>query len=81
MKNPPRGRRDGWVGIPLTGRENQILSMICRGMSRKEIASELRISYRTVRNHMSSVLAKLDVDSSIKAVIKTIGGHNENSVS
>lgn len=46
----------------LTPREREIVALIDRGLSNKEIASELHIELATVKNHVHSVLEKLQVD-------------------
>jgi two-component system, NarL family, nitrate/nitrite response regulator NarL len=46
----------------LTPREREIVGLIDRGLSNKEIASELHIELATVKNHVHSVLEKLQVD-------------------
>jgi non-specific serine/threonine protein kinase len=51
----------------LTSRELEVLRLLATGMSDKEIAAELSISYRTVTNHVGSVLAKLGVESRVAA--------------
>jgi predicted ATPase/DNA-binding CsgD family transcriptional regulator len=48
---------------PLTSREQQIASLIARGMSNKAIAGELTISPRTVDGHVERMLRKLDFTS------------------
>ncbi|MEF3366751.1 response regulator transcription factor [Methylocystis sp. 9N] len=45
----------------LTGREREILQLIERGLSNKEIARELRIEVGTVKNHVHNMLQKLQV--------------------
>jgi DNA-binding NarL/FixJ family response regulator len=57
---------------PLTSREIEILDCIARGMSNKEIASQLSISGQTVKNHITSILAKLQVNDRTMAVIFAI---------
>src|SRR5690349_7252460 len=46
--------------VPLSPREMEILRCVTRGLSNKEIASELAISHQTVKNHMTSILDKLN---------------------
>jgi DNA-binding NarL/FixJ family response regulator len=46
---------------PLTPRERQILTLVEQGMSNKEIAREVRIGSATVKNHVHSILGKLQV--------------------
>jgi DNA-binding NarL/FixJ family response regulator len=47
----------------LTARERQVLRLIARGYSYKDIAKELEISTKTVESHVSSVLRKLQLSS------------------
>ena len=46
---------------PLTPREREVLALIGRGMANKVIARELTLSEKTVKAHVSSILAKLGV--------------------
>lgn len=57
---------------PLTSREIEILDCIARGMSNKEIANQLSISGQTVKNHITSILSKLQVNDRTMAVIFAI---------
>ncbi|MBI5878155.1 MAG: LuxR family transcriptional regulator [Chloroflexi bacterium] len=50
-------------GEPLTAREMEVLRWLAQGLSDKEIADRLVISVHTVRGHLRSVYAKLDVPS------------------
>ncbi len=52
----------------LTARELEVLRAMSSGASRQEIAEQLEISPHTVRTHMQSILAKLDVHTSLAAV-------------
>jgi DNA-binding NarL/FixJ family response regulator len=54
---------------PLTPREKQVLIMIAKGRSSKEIAAELGISDRTVQTHTGNLLAKLHVTSRTQAAL------------
>jgi DNA-binding CsgD family transcriptional regulator len=53
---------------PLTSREKEILEWVAAGLPNKDIAAELEISLATVRNHIHSILDKLDVHSKLEAV-------------
>ena len=54
---------------PLSKREMDILQLITRGMSNKEVGLELGISYQTVKNHMTSILRKMAVNDRTQAAI------------
>jgi len=54
---------------PLSPREMEILQYVTRGMSNKEIASKLGISHQTVKNHMTAILHKLDVEDRTQAAV------------
>jgi RNA polymerase sigma factor (sigma-70 family) len=47
----------------LTPREREVLRLIARGYSYKEIATELTISVKTVESHVSAVLRKLQLSN------------------
>lgn len=55
--------------FPLSVREIEVLDCVAQGLSNKEIASELFITEQTVKNHMTSVLRKLDVNDRVQAVL------------
>jgi DNA-binding NarL/FixJ family response regulator len=52
----------------LTKREIEVLSLICKGFTIKEIADQLFISQRTVDGHKANLFRKTGVDSSVKLV-------------
>jgi DNA-binding NarL/FixJ family response regulator len=54
---------------PLSAREMEILQYVVRGSSNKEIAHSLQISQQTVKNHISSILRKLDVKDRTEAAV------------
>lgn len=54
---------------PLSPREMEILQQIALGRSNKEIAYHLGISRQTVKNHMTSILRKLDVNDRTQAAL------------
>lgn len=53
---------------PLTPREQEVLQRLAQGLQNKEIANELVISERTVKFHVSSILAKLGAGNRTEAV-------------
>jgi len=54
---------------PLSPREMEILQFVTRGLSNKEIAAKLGISHQTVKNHMTAILHKLDVEDRTQAAV------------
>jgi two-component system response regulator DegU len=55
--------------VPLSPREMEILQLVTRGLSNKEIAYTLGISHQTVKNHMTAILRKLDVEDRTQAAV------------
>jgi DNA-binding NarL/FixJ family response regulator len=58
------------VGIPLTSRETEILALMAAGCNNAEIAAALGPSEGTIKNHVSSILAKLGVRDRVRAVLR-----------
>jgi DNA-binding NarL/FixJ family response regulator len=58
--------------IPLSQREMQILEYVTRGLLNKEIGNLLGISQQTVKNHMTSILKKLNVKDRTQAAVIAI---------
>ena len=57
---------------PLTPREHEVLALIGRGMPNKLIARELSLSEKTVKAHVSSILAKLGVTDRTQAALYAV---------
>jgi DNA-binding NarL/FixJ family response regulator len=55
---------------PLSDREIEVLRLVARGSSNREIASELVIAEGTVKNHLTNILAKLNVTDRTEAAMK-----------
>jgi DNA-binding CsgD family transcriptional regulator len=73
---------DDFLGVPeapaktssvkldeLTARENDILHLVALGHGNADIAKQLFISEKTVRNHLTSIFEKLGIDSRAKAIV------------
>jgi DNA-binding NarL/FixJ family response regulator len=54
---------------PLSARELEVLRLLARGLANDEIASELFISRATVKSHVASILAKLNLRDRLQAVV------------
>jgi DNA-binding NarL/FixJ family response regulator len=54
----------------LTEREREVLGLIAQGLNNNEIAQELVISPKTVRNHITSIFSKLQVADRAQAIIR-----------
>ncbi|HLA43769.1 MAG TPA: response regulator transcription factor, partial [Aggregatilineales bacterium] len=63
---------DGDYFMPLSPREMEILRYVTLGNSNQEIAYSLGISHQTVKNHMTSILRKLDVQDRTQAAVYAI---------
>jgi two-component system response regulator DegU len=57
---------------PLTPREIEILQYIAQGYLNKQIAAELGISEQTIKNHVTSILRKLNANARTEAVVVAI---------
>ena len=55
--------------VPLSAREMEVLQYVVRGSSNKGIAYALQISQQTVKNHISSILRKLDAKDRTEAAV------------
>jgi len=66
-----RSEAEGFIS-PLTPREKEILNYIAQGYLNKEIAIELGISEQTIKNHVTSILRKLNANARTEAVVVAI---------
>lgn len=57
---------------PLTPRETEILSYMAQGYFNKQIAAKLSISEQTIKNHITSILRKLDANARTEAVVTAL---------
>ena len=56
----------------LTKREREVFELLVKNKTTKEIAERLRISEKTVRNHISNVMQKLGVKGRASAVVELL---------
>ncbi len=64
-----RGQRVAGVNAVLTEREEQILRLIGRGLSNKEIGRELDLKEKTIKHYVTNVLQKLHVRNRVEAAL------------
>lgn len=56
----------------LTRREKEVFDLLVKNKTTKDIAEELGISEKTIRNHISNVIQKLDVKGRSGAVVELL---------
>ena len=65
------GRASGPTPFPdLTDREREVLDLVARGLDNQRIATRLAVSDKTVRNHLSNILTKLQVADRSQAIVR-----------
>jgi DNA-binding NarL/FixJ family response regulator len=64
--------RQQYPAPTLTSRELEVLKLVAKGMSNREIADDLFISENTVKNHVRNILEKLHLHSRMEAVIYAV---------
>jgi DNA-binding NarL/FixJ family response regulator len=57
------------IEVPLTKRENEVLKQLAFGLTNKEIAQALGISYETVKEHVQHILRKIGVSDRTQAAV------------
>lgn len=60
------------TGGDLTPRELEVLELLARGLDNSEIAGVLYLSQHTVKNHVSSILIKLQVENRVQAAVRAV---------
>lgn len=56
----------------LTKREHEIFTLLVQGLSTREISKKIKISEKTVRNHISNTIQKLEVKGRANAVVELL---------
>ncbi|HEY5430939.1 MAG TPA: response regulator transcription factor [Solirubrobacteraceae bacterium] len=62
------------TGDALTPRELEVLELLARGLDNSQIAGALYLSQHTVKNHVSAILMKLQVENRIQAAVRAVRG-------
>jgi DNA-binding NarL/FixJ family response regulator len=65
-------RRPGSRGSALTARETEVLHLLSTGMTTADVAEKLHLSVNTVRNHVGSLMVKLNAHNRLEAVNEAI---------
>jgi DNA-binding NarL/FixJ family response regulator len=65
-------RETAGLSSPLTPRETEILDYMAKGYLNKQIAEALTVSEQTIKNHITSILRKLNVNARTQAVVVAI---------
>jgi NarL family two-component system response regulator LiaR len=68
----PRVDKDAALPVDITEREMDVIRLVAEGRSNQEIASELVISEKTVKTHMSNILSKLALEDRTQVAIYAI---------
>ena len=69
LRGPAARRREEPTPSRLSDREMQVLRLIANGQDNAQIAAELHISPKTVKNHISNILMKLQIENRIQAAV------------
>lgn len=76
LGSPNQSKEVAFVDEQFTEAEERIAQAVARGLSNKEIASELEISVRTVENHISHILAKKNFGNRVEIARFVLAGGN-----
>ena len=69
---PRRGQPLQMAAEPITDREHEVLSLVAEGYSNKRIAAAIGICERTVKAHLTSIMAKLRASDRTHAVVSAV---------
>jgi DNA-binding NarL/FixJ family response regulator len=70
----PQEIEPGLSGADMTTRELEVLELLALGLGNVEIAQALYLSQHTVKNHVSSILIKLQVENRVQAAVRAVRG-------
>jgi DNA-binding NarL/FixJ family response regulator len=69
---PPVAVPSKTSNVRLSPREREVLNLLTQGHSNREIALQLNVAHKTVKNHVSNILSKMDTTSRTQAVIQAL---------
>ncbi len=72
FKTMSKPERTAGPALKLTERELEVLRLVARGLSNRDVASQLAISENTVKNHVRNILEKLQLHSRMEAVMYAV---------
>lgn len=79
---PPSPRAGELAFAQLTARERELVELIAQGCDNAQIAARLAVAEKTVRNHITSIFAKLQVENRAQAIVRAReAGFGRNAVS
>ncbi|MCB0161630.1 MAG: response regulator transcription factor, partial [Caldilineaceae bacterium] len=67
---PPARSIDAGLAEPLSEREKEVLGLVARGLSNREIADELFLAEGTVKNYVTTILQKIGVRDRTQAALR-----------
>ncbi|HWZ90578.1 MAG TPA: response regulator transcription factor [Polyangiaceae bacterium] len=68
-RNSPAGRPDL---VELSARESEVIKLIAEGLANKQISARLHLSEKTVKNHISRIFSKLNINARTQAAVHAI---------
>ena len=72
MREPSTLEPHHLAGSQLTTRELEVLALVSQGLDNGEIAHALYLSQHTVKNHVSSIMIKLEVENRTQAAVRAV---------
>ena len=60
------------LSLPLSQREREVLKLLAKGLSNKEIAVSMRLSPSTVKRHVENILRKLQLKNRVEAAVYAV---------
>ncbi|MDP2604545.1 MAG: LuxR C-terminal-related transcriptional regulator [Deltaproteobacteria bacterium] len=62
----------GKLNVALSAREAEVLTLLAKGLTNKEIAGRIRVSPSTVKRHVENILRKLQLKNRVEAAVYAV---------